>query len=75
MEGATPYGGFNATSRLNASSWPIAGGNIGFLAVHPNATWEFNAALSKKLDPMDATEPGPASKWSWTAPQAPDIGK
>lgn len=34
---------------MNVTSWPISGGNVGILTVHPNVTWEFNAALLKNL--------------------------
>lgn len=57
MEGIAPCGGFNITARTNVTSWPIAGGNVGILTVHPSVTWEFKAALSKNLTAWTSLSP------------------
>lgn len=57
MENMAPCGGFDATMRMNVTSWPIAGGNVGILTVHPNVTWEFKAALSKNLTAWTSLTP------------------
>jgi len=49
-EGTYPCGSFDITSRENVTDYPIGGSPIALVSTHPQATWEFRAALLNDTD-------------------------
>jgi hypothetical protein len=48
-ESTAPCGMFDPTIRMKLSSYPVSGGEIGFLIFRPNVTWEYGAVLLTNL--------------------------
>jgi hypothetical protein len=49
LEGTSPCGNFDPSVRKTVTEFPITGSNVGVSTSHPEATWEFLAALTTNL--------------------------
>ena len=49
-EGIGPCGGIPISTRTPLTTWPVAGYPVAIISTHPNAVWQFRAALLNSTD-------------------------